>query len=173
MRSMPLHKVPTLRQVPPSTQQSVRNAGRLCKDDFVPASPATAHPQGRSLDSCHPPAWHGCLTGLASLPSLGSAGCPSLPRSLKPRPPLPARRGKFGQEVASQLEITSVAQLAAYSRAELVRRFGEQQGGFLAGLALAQVGWAGQVPTCKGRAWAVLLASLFLRHHAWCAAWRK
>ncbi|KAL4422612.1 hypothetical protein ABPG75_008809 [Micractinium tetrahymenae] len=51
---------------------------------------------------------------------------------------VPTLRGKFGQEVASQLGISSVAQLAAYSRAELVRRFGEQQGTFLAGLPLAQ-----------------------------------
>lgn len=73
-------------------------------------------------------------------------------------PSLPASRGKFGQEVASQLGVTSVAQLAAYSRAELVRRFGEQQGAFLAGLPLAQVGsvvlcragrvdWRGANPT--------------------------
>ena len=48
-------------------------------------------------------------------------------------------RGKFGQAVAAELAATTAGGLAAFTRAELVQRFGEQQGAFLAALALAQV----------------------------------
>ena len=53
---------------------------------------------------------------------------------------VPQLRGKFGAAVVADLGVTAVGQLAGIPRQELVRRYGETRGAFLALLPLAQVG---------------------------------
>ena len=55
-----------------------------------------------------------------------------------------SRRGKFGEEVEAALGARRVSDLLPFSRADLVRRFGEQRGALLAGLPHAEVGAASE-----------------------------
>ena len=57
-------------------------------------------------------------------------------------------RGKFGEAVAADLGVSTVGQLASTPRHELVRRYGEQRGAFLAALPLAQARAAGKKDVC-------------------------
>lgn len=60
-------------------------------------------------------------------------------RERRSDPALLAYRGKFGEGVAGEMGASTVGDLALFSRQELVYRFGEQRGAFLAALPLAQV----------------------------------